>query len=273
MKGVKMLSTWKILVIATLLQVFSCHWISAKTVVFIQGYQSNGSEWRSEGIVSLMVAAGWKDGGHIVTGRNGIELRPPFVGVAKQGTVYTIALPTEAPLMIQLQYLQRYLSNVMSKHQNEPLYLVGHSAGGVLARLFMVKNAVNNQSIAGLITIASPHLGSEASEMGLAISQSPIGMMLPFMGADSINRSQELFYDLSPESNGNLLFWLNRQPHPPSKYVSVIRREGDFFVTPYSQNMNRVYALQGKAKVFYSPGGHGLESTDAPIVLKILGYM
>lgn len=268
-----MLSTWKVLVIATLLQLFSCHWISAKTVVFIQGYQSNGYQWRSEGIVPLMVASGWKDGGHIVTGRNGIELRPPFVGVAKQGTLYTIALPTEAPLMYQLQYLQAYMASVMSKHQKEPLYLVGHSAGGVLARLFMVKNNVQNQSIEGLITIASPHLGSEASEMGLAITQSPMSMMLPFMGADSINRSQELFYDLSPESNGNLLFWLNRQPHPPSKYVSVIRRDGDFFVTHYSQNMNKVYALQGKAKVFYAPGGHSLVSTDAPIILKLLGSM
>ena len=270
-----MFSTWKVFVVAILLQFFLTHWVSAKTVVFVQGYQSNGSEWRSEGIIPLLVTAGWKDGGHLVNGPNGVDVRPPFVGDAKLGTLYTVALPTEAPLMIQLRYLQRYIANVTNHHQNEHLYLVGHSAGGVLARLFMVKNRAksSNQKIAGLITISAPHLGSEASEMGLAISQSPMGMMLPFMGADSINRSQELFYDLSPERNGNLLFWLNRQPHPPSKYVSVIRRDDDFFVTPFSQDMNRVSALRGKAKVFFAPGGHSLEATDAPIILQLLGTM
>jgi len=245
--------------------------LSAATVVFVQGYQSSGNEWRMMGIMPLLVEAGWRDAGHLVNGPSGVEIRPPFAGVSQKGSLYTVSLPSEAPLMVQLKFLENYMSTVKSHHQKESIYLVGHSAGGVLARLYMVSHP--KQTIAGLITIATPHLGTEASELGLAVSQSPIGMMLPFMGADSINRSQGLFYDLSREHKGNLLFWLNRQPHPRSHYISVVRRDGDLFVDPFSQDMNRVVALQGKAELFLSPGGHRLEYSDAAIILKLLQEM
>ena len=266
-----MLLKTKIFIIAILMAAMTSQWVNAATVVFVQGYQSSGMEWRRQGIMPLLVESGWRDGGHIIHGRNGIETIPPFVGVAKKGTLYTVALPTEAPLMVQSDILEHYLINVKARHLNERLFLVGHSAGGVLARLYMVTHP--DQKIAGLITIAAPHLGTEASEIGLAVAQSPASMMLPFIGAGNINRSQGLFYDLSREHTGNLLFWLNRQPHPQSQYISIIRGDGDIFVSPMSQDMNRVVALEGRAKTFFAPGDHSLEYTDAPIILKLLNAM
>ena len=49
-----------------------------------------------------------------------------------------MALPSEAPLMMQHRYLEQYLDIIRNLYPHESLLLVGHSAGGVLGRLYMV---------------------------------------------------------------------------------------------------------------------------------------
>jgi len=243
---------------------------TARALIFIQGYEGDGSQWRNHGVTASLVATGWSDGGHLFDNGFNIEipLRSQHVGGVDQ--FYTISLPTEAPLMFQLQVLARYVDEINLRHLGEPLILVGHSAGGVLARLYMVQYPLT--SVAGMVTIASPHRGAALSEVGLMVGQSPLSWGLPFIGADSINRSQGLFYDLALEEPGNFLFWLNREPHPVSRYLSVIRSGNDWVVTPQSQDMRFVVALRntGMVENAYSIGDHELNPGDGMILVDFL---
>ncbi len=101
-------------------------------------------------------------------------------------------------------------------------------------------------------------------------------MFTRFLGPDdALNRSQGIYYDLIRERPGSLLYWLNHQPHPPARYISIVRSAdlswiGDMVVPEWSQDMNRVYALRGRARAIPSSGGHGLEQEDGKRLVHIL---
>lgn len=240
---------------------------SARALIFIQGYEGDGSDWRTHGVTASLLATGWSDGGHLFDSGFGVDM--PFIATGAD-RFYTISLPTEAPLMFQLQLFARYVDAINLRHLGEPLILVGHSAGGVLARLYMIQYPLT--TVAGVVTIASPHRGAALSELGLMVGQSPLSWGLPFIGADVINRSQGLFNDLAREAPGNFLFWLNREPHPVSRYLSVIRSGNDWVVTPQSQDMRFVAALRntGMVENAYSIGDHELNPGDGMILVDFL---
>ena len=242
--------------------------VSARALIFIQGYEGDGSEWRTHGVTASLLATGWSDGGYLFD--NGFSVDIPTNTTAGTDQFYTVSLPTEAPLMFQMQVVARYVDAINLRHLGEPLILVGYSAGGVLARLYMVQYPLT--SVAGVVTIASPHRGAALSEVGLMVGQSPLSWGLPFIGADSINRSQGLFYDLAREEPGNLLFWLNREHHPVSRYLSVIRSGNDWVVPPESQDMRFVAALMntGMVENAYSIGDHDLNPGDGMILVDFL---
>jgi pimeloyl-ACP methyl ester carboxylesterase len=177
--------------------------------------------------------------------------------------------------MVQANVLSAQLRAVRARFPDEPLLLAGHSAGGVVARLAMVREPA--LKLAALITFASPHLGTGMAEAGLGISQSPIGWVAPLFGANTINRSRDLYADLMRERPGSLLFWLNRQPHPEAKYFSVVRSQRggfsswrDQIVDPFSQDMNNVVALRGKSLLIPSPLKHGLHPADGVLLANLL---
>ncbi|MEN8169846.1 MAG: alpha/beta fold hydrolase [Pseudomonadota bacterium] len=248
---------------------------AAEAMVLVQGYLGEDDPWRRSGVSTAIQRAGWQDGGHLMDGPDGVRRNGPGSKVAK--SFYTVALPTEAPLLAQVQYLERYMAYVQARHEGESLYLIGHSAGGVLARIYMVRHP--RVRISALITIASPHLGTGSAEVGLMASQSPLGWVAPFMGAQSLNRSQGLYHDLSREQPGSLLYWLNRQPHPQSRYVAVIHKGGGLFglgdmvVPEWSQDMNNVASLRGAVVSLQVSGEHQLNATDGVLLLDILSRL
>ncbi|MFZ0257037.1 MAG: alpha/beta fold hydrolase [Gammaproteobacteria bacterium] len=242
--------------------------VYAEALVLIHGYLGSSDNWRESAITNQLEAAGWQDGG---------LLRPGWQGAGwPQGgkTYYTVVLPSEAPLLVQLDHLAAYLELVRARHRGESLVLVGHSAGGVLARLYMVKYPGAGVDV--LITIASPHLGTETAEIGAVMGGTPLAWLAPFLGADVFNRSQALYQDLVRERPGSLLFWLNRQPHPDALYVSIVRENdsllefGDLLVPTWSQDMNHVLALRGRARVVATPGGHMVNAQDGKLILQVL---
>jgi len=247
-----------------LISLLSLPTYAGQTVVLVHGYLGDGSTWRPLGLVSALQATGWQDAGHLFP--NG-PLPRPIAPTSQERYVYTVTLPSEAPLPTQAQWLDFYLRKLKAKHPNNSLILVGHSAGGVVARLVMVVSGI---PIQGLITIASPHLGTEKAEWGTWLNNSPIGWMAPFLGLDTINRSQGLYWDLSREHPASLLFWLNRQPHPQAFYISIVRAEGDEWVPPYSQDMNVVPALRGLAMTKTVASQHSLHPFDGPLIASLL---
>ena len=249
---------------------------AAQTVVLVQGYLGSGNDWRRAGIAAALYKAGWQDIGQLSLGPYGVTR----LGVTDnhRKRFVTVALPTEAPVMVQADILAKYVGALQAAHPEDDVILVGHSAGGVVARAFMVK--YRPPAVKALITIASPHLGTYLAEVGRAVGNSPLSWFAPFFGGSTVHRSQALYRDLSRENPGNLVGWLNRTAHPKAKYYAIIRAQdvrrpadGDAIANAYQQDLNQVAALRGRAKTIVTPGRHGLQPGDGPLIVNILREM
>jgi len=62
------------------------------------------------------------------------------------------------PIQIAIDELGAVMATVQNKWPNKPVYLVGHSRGGLIARKFLLEGKIPD--IKGLITICSPHAGT-----------------------------------------------------------------------------------------------------------------
>jgi pimeloyl-ACP methyl ester carboxylesterase len=238
---------------------------AGQTVVLVHGYLADGSTWRTTGIVYALQQLGWQDAGHLLPQG---PLTTPLPPSPRERYLYTVTLPSEAPLPVQAQWLDFYLHQVRERHPDNELILIGHSAGGVVARLSMVASGI---PIRGLITIASPHLGTDKAEFGTWLSNSPFSWVAPFVGLNTINRSEGLYWDLVREHPATPLFWLNRQPHPQQAfYISIVRVAGDEWVAPYSQDLNDVPALRGRALTVTTASNHNLHPADGPLLADLL---
>jgi pimeloyl-ACP methyl ester carboxylesterase len=264
-------------VAAVALLVLGSVWGAARADVamLIPGYLSSPGDWRSSGVVAALEAAGWRDGGDLRWGPQG--LLAPGERAPAARTLYTVSLPTEAPLALQARVLAGYVAAIGARHAGEGMTLVGHSAGGVVARLFMVQNP--RSGVGALITIASPHLGTETAEIGALLGRTPLAWFAPLLGAETLNRSQGLYQDLSRENSGGILFWLNRQPHPQARYVAIVRAAdsllglGDLVVPSWSQDLNNVLVLRGRATRILVENGHGLSADDGPVLVRVLEHL
>ncbi len=239
----------------------------ADTMVLVQGYLGSALSWRASGFASVLDQNGWRDAGHLSLTRSGVIASGRRIDAGNR--FYTIDLPTEAPLDVQAGMLSYYLAHIRARYPGEKIVLAGHSAGGVVARLVMVRQRAAD--IRALITIASPHLGTGAAETGLEVANSPVGWFAPLFGGGTLDRSRGLYHDLVVERPGSLLGWLNRQPHPDTLYVAIVRRNGGGSVVPdWSQDLNNVAALRGRGKTILTPPGHALRAADARLVAGVL---
>ncbi len=247
----------------------------ADTLLLVPGYLGSAHSWRGNGITFGLQRAGWRDAGHLTTGRLGPL--GPKITIAGKKRFYTLDLPTEAPLGVQANIIAGYVALARKRHPGERVFLVGHSAGGVASRLAMVRYP--GLHVDGLITIASPHLGSRMADLGRSVANSPLSWFAPFMGAGTINRSRILYRDLGREGPYNILGWLNRTPHPKAIYISVIRTRngnpvaGDQVTVGWRQDMNMVPALRGRARTWLSVGDHALHPADGILLARILATL
>ena len=253
----------------------------ADVLVLVHGYLASADSWEVTGINSLLDANGWKRGGLITSAP--AMAAPVFVGPGKDAAnkVYVVDLPAEAPIIVQTDQFLAMLATIQALHPDDSLVIVGHSAGGIVARTALVRG--NIQNVKALITIASPHVGTTLANRAIdATDESGIfGGLKSFFGGsgyDTLRRSRGLLFDLAHPYPGSLLYWLNAQQHPDIKYVSVVRLDpvgfaGDELVPGYSQDMNNIPAMQGKSSVFVTPAGHTLVTEDGTTLLQILNSL
>ncbi len=239
----------------------------ADVTLLVHGYLTNGITWDRSGIVATMAAHGWRDGGPLMAG---YQAPPPPQGGL---TLYVVELPFNAPLMVQSDILQGQLVQAQLRHPDEKITLVGHSAGGVVARMMLVRYGA--QQVTHLITIAAPHLGTPRAAFGLNVTNGgPFSLIREIAGGDTYDaakNSRELFVDLLPPRRpGTALYWLNSQPHPDINYTSVIRADHDNIVPAASQDMNLVPALQGKSSIYLTPGSHYLKAPDGLMIVSLI---
>jgi len=267
----------RIIISLALILLFTLSSAQARTIVLVHGFMADDMSWRSSGFTQPLIRAGWTDGGGYGYGPQGMLF--PRGLMASGDVFYTVNLPSKANLQIQESYFMQYLSHLYS-YRLEPITLVGHSAGGLVARLYVL-DPQRQQSINSLVTIASPHLGTPAANVAHIAGNSPIGMMASMAGLGELQDSRGLFSDLKEESSYNFLFWMNHQYHPNIHYASIIRKNDsitkpgkfDFVVPPFSQDMNNIWALKDRSGVALSTDNHSLNGKDGLILLEILKHI
>ncbi|MBV2122086.1 MAG: hypothetical protein KUF74_11580 [Candidatus Thiodiazotropha sp. (ex Ctena orbiculata)] len=247
----------------------------ADVAVLVHGYLGSAASWERSGVTSLLQQGGWQAAG-IGTPRGLL----PLSGGEAANKFYTVELPSIAPVATQARILSGMLNGILQKHPGESLVLVGHSAGGVVARMALVMGEVPQAK--ALVTIASPHLGTGRAVQALDETDDvfPISMVKSFFVGDIydvVRDSWGVLLDLTPEHPGSLLFWLNRQPHPEVEYVSVIRPGpvgmGDEVVPAYSQDMNNIPMLKGRVKSRHTTLSHSLHPVDGEVLVDILSSL
>jgi pimeloyl-ACP methyl ester carboxylesterase len=245
---------------------------SPDVLILVHGFLGSAQSWEQSGINSILQTHGWKRAGVV----NQVGLIPTIDYQAEQ-KVYSVELPSMAPIAVQSDYLSRQLSLIQAIHPDQPVVLVGHSAGGVVVRHLLVRHGLANAK--ALITIASPHLGTGRALEALEATDDlfPISMLKDIFAGelyDVVRDSWGVLLDLTPAYPGTMLYWLNQQPHPDIAYISIMRSGpvglGDELVPSFSQDMNNVYALSGKAETHSMPVSHSLQSADGVKLVEIL---
>ncbi len=256
--------------------------VPAAVTVLIHGFLGSDRSWLESGVIEQLHLRGYEWRGSYSLSPAGVVFRP--IGSTQgQKPVYTVNLPSTAPVRLQADWLAAYLRDLRARHPTEPITLVGHSAGGVVARAALVLNGV--EGVTRLITIAAPHLGTWRSLQALeALDENdlffiPIGRVKRWLVKRrlggwlyyTLKASRGVLYDLRPAVPGSFLFWLNRLPHPEIDYVSLIRRgtfymPGDRLVPPFSQDMRLVPAIGERARSYTTPEGHLLSSYDGAVL-------
>ena len=251
--------------------------VGAEIVVLIHGYLGDARSWERSGVNTALAERGWLRAGIIEPGFQYPMLPLPLA--RSPNKVYSIELPSTAPLAIQADFLSHALRALEARHNGENISLVGHSAGGVVARMALVRNVPRSGKVHRLITIASPHLGTERALEALDATQSggPFGLVKDLFGGGTyhtVKQSWPVLQDLAPPQQGNALYWLNRQNHPDIQYVSIVRRSayglGDELVPGFSQDMNNVPYLKGKSRIYIVPAEHSLVPPDGAMLATIL---
>src|SRR5512135_622431 len=240
----------------------------ADVAILVHGYLSDASAWQTSGVNAALAADGWQRAGIIVPSYRGAVL-PPAVASPADKRFYAVELHSTAPLNVQSDLLIQALRAVESRHPNEPLTLVGHSSGGVVARMAVVRAGAGQ--VKRLITIASPHLGTKRAIQALDVTHAggPLNIVKDLFGGETyraVKRSWPVLLDLATAHPGSTLHWLNVQNNPDIEYISIVRGAsyglGDAIVPGYSQDLNNVFMLRGKAKSFVVSSDHGLGAED-----------
>jgi predicted alpha/beta hydrolase family esterase len=200
---------------------------SASTVVLIGGITASNS-WLNNGVAQQL---------------------------SKDNTIKIVNVPFTAPLQVQSAYLNAELNKI-----NGDIILVGHSAGGVVARNTLVRSG--NKNIKQLITIATPNFGSKMARYSTFVND------IPFSSFMTKTIAPESYYAQYPirqlRKNSVFLNALNSTAHPNICYTSIIKTGGainNSFADVNSQDLRFIPNI--KSTTLFTNTGHSLHYTDS----------
>ena len=255
----------------------------AEVLVLIHGYMSSPDTWEKTRINDVLVQEGWRRGGILIPAarRHIPDRRQQQNNTGAEDIFYMVELPWQYPLQSQADALEIAMQRILEMRPNEDISLAGHSAGAVVARLWLVQHP--RPEIKRLISIAAPNLGTDRAEDALTLTQpvfGPFDSMRNLLGGkryNTVRRSRPLVRDLTPPSRRNptILYRLNRQPHPDIAYYSIVRedrrgQDSDWLISAESQDLNNVEALRGRSTSYIMPRDHDLSIEDGFMLTRIL---
>ncbi len=258
--------------------------VSADVLVLVHGYLGSAQSWAEAGVIDRLRQRGYRMAGTYRFSPRGVQFQRLSEAVPDK-PLYSVNLPSQAPIVIQADWLAAYLRALRARHPKTPVQIAAHSAGGVVARMTLVRHG--RLGVDHLITIASPHQGTGRAIQALdaTAEQGMFGVVRGWLTRRAtgdalyatLQHSRGVLLDLTPPRPGNLLFWLNQQPHPDIAYTSIMRigtfsMPGDRVVPPLSQDLNLVPALAGKAKTYSMAQGHLLTPADGDLIGKLLTH-
>ena len=272
----------KFLLIAAVVLFTAWRPAQADVLVLVHGYLGTAHSWAESGALGRLQQRGYQLVGILGYSPQGVLVQRLQTGTSER-PMYSVNLPSQAPVVIQADWLAAMLREVRKRHPDEPINLAAHSAGGIVARMMLVRHGA--LGVQHLITIATPHFGTGRAIQALEATDS--SGMFGFIKSWLVRRytgdalyatakiSRGLLLDLTPPTPGNLLFWLNQQPHPKIRYTSIMRigtfyMPGDHMVPPISQDLNRVPALYGRVKTYSMAQGHLLTPQDGDLIGNLL---
>ncbi len=251
--------------------------VAGDSVVFIHGLSGNTHSWSKKGIINILYQDGWQVAGEAFYDyRYGIHLKK-HAGITDKN-LFLLTVPSRAAIGRQAQIVEYVLERINELVPDDNIHLVGHSAGGVVARLIVVNNKF--PKIKSLITIATPHFGTRRAEMALDFADLPfpLNIMAETGGGreyDKFQSTQGLFRDLIRPRPGTFLHWLNWQQYPDINYYSIVRKHKsiiskDFMVPSLSQNMALLPTLHNRTKTYWVGKSHALSAKDGLALKRIL---
>ncbi len=110
----------------------------AEVAVLVHGYLSDAGTWERSGVNALLRQAGWHYAGNLSFSPAGLVEQPVSAKQADK-LFYTVNLPSLAPAPAQASWLKAAVDRISQENPDENITLVGHSAGGVVARLMLVQ--------------------------------------------------------------------------------------------------------------------------------------
>ena len=254
----------------------------ADVLVLVHGYLGTANSWAESGVIERLMHRGYRPVGNYAYGPAGVLFRPA-PEIETDRPIYTVNLPSQAPVIVQADWLAAYLRDIRERHPDTPIHVAAHSAGGVVARMTLVRHG--RLGVDHLITIATPHSGTGRAVQALQATDDSgmFGFVRRWVvrratgdaAYATLQQSRGVLVDLAPPAPGNLLFWLNQQPHPPIRYTSIMRigtftMPGDQIVPPLSQDLNRAPALAGRVETYSMAQGHLLTPQDGDLIGNLL---
>jgi pimeloyl-ACP methyl ester carboxylesterase len=256
---------------------------SADVIVLIHGYMGSPMSWEDSMVNNRLEEAGWQRGGLIIPENQAFYPDPMRRVPSEQAKniSFVIDMPWMRPLDEQTDQLNRAMQVVLDMRPNEPITLIGHSAGALAARLWLVE--YYNPAVIRLISIAAPNLGTQRANDALDLTDpifAPIDAVRNMFGGklyNTVRRSRTLVHDFTPPSKRNptVLYWLNRQAHPDIEYIAIVRedrrgKDQDWLVSADSQDLNNVPVLRGKVKSYVVDQKHPLNPEDGYLLASLL---
>jgi pimeloyl-ACP methyl ester carboxylesterase len=254
--------------------------VHADVLLEVHGFEGSVYSWERSGVNSVLQQFGWKRAAVLVAAPQGL-MALPMKWQEADNKVVNLQLNSEVSLLGQANAFTAALRWVNDRYPAEKIIIVGHSLGGVVARLSLVRDGAPH--VKALISIASPHQGTALAYRGLDEIDDPfpINKIKEFFGGETyeiLKRSRTMLHEIVPAIPGKLLYWLNTRQHPDIKYYSIVRSTlngilGDPVVPGYSQDMGNIPAIGKKSTRIIEGFQHGLSMLDGYTLVNILDQL